>query len=238
MIRLQHVGKTYPEGEREHRVLDGVDLHVPAGRRLALLGPSGCGKSTLLNLIAGLDLPSTGRILVNGVDLTSLGEPARTRLRRERIGIIFQFFNLVPTLTVLENVLLPLELAGTLNRSSKTRAVELLERVGMADRGSSFPDVLSGGQQQRVAVARALVHQPAIVLADEPTGNLDESSAERVLELLRSVVRDAGVTLVMATHSRAAAAIADHTLSIRDGGLASASENTDADPTTDPEHPV
>ena len=217
MIHLENVHKVYPEGDREHRVLDGIDLEISAGERLALLGPSGCGKSTLLNLIAGLDLPTAGRVCVDGQDLTALDERGRTRLRRERIGFVFQFFNLVPTLTVLENLLLPLELSGQLSPSSKKRALELLDRVGLADRQTSFPDVLSGGQQQRVAVTRALIHQPALVLADEPTGNLDEAAAQVVLELLQSSVREAGVTLVMATHSREAAAIADRVLRLRGG---------------------
>ncbi|MEO1365934.1 MAG: ABC transporter ATP-binding protein [Acidobacteriota bacterium] len=219
LIQLDDISKSYPEGGKLHRVLEGVDLQIAPGELVALLGPSGCGKSTLLNLIAGLDAPSGGRVRVAGHDLEALDEDARTKLRRGDVGFVFQFFNLVPTLTVLENLLLPLELAGRDDAEGRDRALELLDRVGLADRHGSFPDVLSGGQQQRVAIARALVHEPSLVLADEPTGNLDEASAEVVLELLESTVRDAGVTLVMATHSRDAAAIADRILRLHAGRI-------------------
>ena len=219
IIRLTSVAKSYPEGGKLHDVLTGVDLSVGAGELVALLGPSGCGKSTLLNLIAGLDEPSGGAVEVAGQDLASLDESGRTRLRRDRVGFVFQFFNLVPTLTVFENLMLPLELAGQADDAGRQRAESLLDRVGLLDRRTSFPDVLSGGQQQRVAIARALVHGPSLILADEPTGNLDEASAEVVLELLESTVRDAGVTLVMATHSRQAASIADRVLSLHAGRI-------------------
>ncbi len=219
LIHLHQVTKTYVEGDRRHRVLDGVDLDIQAGERVALLGPSGCGKSTLLNLIAGLDSVSSGQIVVDGQSVTELDETQRARLRRHQVGFVFQFFNLVPTLTVLENLLLPLELAGRLESASRARALGLLETVGLEDRHGSFPDVLSGGQQQRVAIARAMIHKPSLILADEPTGNLDEQAAQMVLELLNSAVRNAGVTLVMATHSREAAAIADRVLRIRAGRL-------------------
>ncbi len=226
LIHLHQVTKTYVEGERRHRVLDAVDLDIEAGERVALLGPSGCGKSTLLNLIAGLDSVTDGHIEVDGRNITALDETERARLRRGLVGFVFQFFNLVPTLTVLENLLLPLELAGRLQSDSKDRAFHLLERVGLQDRHGSFPDVLSGGQQQRVAIARAMIHGPSLILADEPTGNLDEQAAERVLELLDSAVREAGVTLVMATHSREAAAIADRVLRIRNGRVAGGPAST------------
>jgi len=229
IIRLQAVAKSYPEGGRLHEVLTGVDLEIGSGELVALLGPSGCGKSTLLNLIAGLDAPGDGRIEVVGENIASLDEAARTRLRRDRIGFVFQFFNLVPTLTVFENLMLPLELAGRADKAGEERAAALLDRVGLLDRRTSFPDVLSGGQQQRVAIARALVHEPALILADEPTGNLDEASAEVVLELLESAVREAGVTLVMATHSRQAASIADRILRIHAGRIETAET---ADPVT------
>ena len=219
LIHLRQVSKTYLEGSRRHQVLDAVDLDIQAGERVALLGPSGCGKSTLLNLIAGLDSVTSGHIEVDGQAMTTLDETERARLRRRLVGFVFQFFNLVPTLTVLENLLLPLELAGLHQADSKDRALHLLEKVGLQDRHGSFPDVLSGGQQQRVAIARALIHEPSLILADEPTGNLDEQAANNVLELLGSAVREAGVTLVMATHSREAAAIADRVLRIRNGQI-------------------
>ncbi|MEM6792887.1 MAG: ABC transporter ATP-binding protein [Acidobacteriota bacterium] len=218
-IQLTSVQKTYLEGERKHEVLTDVDLTVQAGELVALLGPSGCGKSTLLNLIAGLDVPTDGDVRIDGQSLSDLDERARTRLRRDRVGFIFQFFNLVPTLTVEENLFLPLELAGKLNAEGRQRGHDLLEQVGLRDRASSFPDVLSGGQQQRVAIARALIHQPAVILADEPTGNLDEEAAQTVLDLLGQAVREAGVTLIMATHSRDAASIADRVLRVHLGQL-------------------
>ena len=218
-IELEKLTKIYSEGERLHTVLQEVDLKVEEGELLVLLGRSGSGKSTLLNLLAGIDLPTSGRVLLDGTDITHLDEHRRTLLRRHRIGFVFQFFNLIPTLTVEENLLLPLELAGRLDPPNRAQAQDLLERVGLLDRRRSFPDVLSGGEQQRVAIARALVHDPALVLADEPTGNLDADTAERVLELLVGTLRQAGKTLVMATHSREVASLADRVLRVQDGKL-------------------
>jgi putative ABC transport system ATP-binding protein len=219
IVGLSEVRKRYAEAGGEHEVLKGVDLELAPGEFVALLGRSGSGKSTLLHLIAGIDRPSSGSIEVFGEDLTRAGEERRTAVRRERIGLVFQSYNLLPTLTVEENLLLPLELTGTRTRASRARAGSLLERVGLADKGSRFPDRLSGGEQQRAAVARALVHDPDLVLADEPTGNLDDQNARAVLELFRGLLRPAGKTLVIATHSVLAAEIADRVLELRDGRL-------------------
>ncbi|HEX9734200.1 MAG TPA: ABC transporter ATP-binding protein [Thermoanaerobaculia bacterium] len=224
VVELRRVTKVYREGRVDRPVLRDADLAVGGGEIVVLLGRSGSGKSTLLNLLAGIDLPDSGQVLLRGEDLTRLSERQRTLLRRREIGFVFQFFNLIPTLTVEENLLLPLELAGRLgagerHRVKRRRARDLLDSVGLADRGASYPDVLSGGEQQRVAIARALAHGPALLLADEPTGNLDVETAEQVLELLERSVRGAGKTMVMATHSREAARLADRVLHIRDGRL-------------------
>jgi putative ABC transport system ATP-binding protein len=184
-----------------------------------LIGRSGSGKSTVLNLISGIDRPTGGTVRVNGAELTSLDEGARTRFRREHIGFIFQFFNLIPLLTVEENLLLPLELLGRADARGRAHALALLERVGLADRAQTYPDRLSGGEQQRVAVARALVHDPALVLADEPTGNLDADAAHVVIDLLDGLARELGKTVVMATHSREVIGVADRVFLIQQGQL-------------------
>lgn len=214
LIRLRGLRKAYQDGETRHEVLSGVDLDISEGELVALLGPSGSGKSTLLNLIAGLDAPDAGTVHVAGHDVAALSERERTLLRRREIGFVFQFFNLVPTLTVLENVRLPLELTG---RRGGGRAHELLERVGLGPRGRAFPDELSGGEQQRVAVARALAHDPRLVLADEPTGNLDRTMGSDVLDLLASLVRERGSTMLVVTHSDAVIERASRVLTLRDG---------------------
>ena len=219
LIRLADVWKSYREGDRERVVLREASLLVARGEWLFLLGRSGSGKSTLLNLISGIDLPDRGVVEIDGIALTKLSERDRTLFRREKIGFVFQFFNLIPTLTVIENVLLPLELTGRFTAEERRRAQELLDRVGLADRGDSYPERLSGGEQQRVAVARALIHQPLLVLADEPTGNLDTETGRHVLELFTSLVRSTGATLVLVTHSSEVAAYADRTMSISDGRL-------------------
>lgn len=219
LIELDGVSKSFREGERERRVLDAVDARFARGELVVLLGRSGSGKSTVLHLVAGLDLPSSGRVRVAGVELSSLDEEARTLFRRDNVGFVFQFFNLLPTLTVEENLLLPLELAGRLNSASRETALALLAEVGLADRRASFPDRLSGGEQQRVAVARALVHDPSLVLADEPTGNLDLDTGLEVLDLLDRLTRRAGKTLLMVTHGREVVGIADRVLSLQDGKL-------------------
>ena len=222
VAELRAVRKTYREGSVDHVVLDGAELRLSAGERVVLLGRSGSGKSTALNLLAGIDLPDAGQVLLGGRDLGALDERGRTLLRRHEIGIVFQFFNLIPTLTVEENVLLPLELQGRLDAAERRGARELLDSLGLGDRLGSFPDVLSGGEQQRVAIARALAHRPLLVLADEPTGNLDADTAEQVLELLLDSVTRAGATLLMATHSQPVARRADRMLRVEGGKLVEA----------------
>jgi putative ABC transport system ATP-binding protein len=221
-VELVALHKRYREGERLHTVLDGASASIGPGERVAILGPSGSGKSTLLNLISGIDLPDSGSVRVGDADLVALSEAARTRFRREHVGFVFQFFNLLPTLTVLENLLLPLELTGNLDADQQARVRRLLDRVGLADRAGSFPDRLSGGEQQRVALARALAHDPGLLLADEPTGNLDEDMADQVAALLAELARDQRTTLVVVTHSRALAGRMDRILRMDHGRLVAA----------------
>ena len=224
LVRLDALSKSYYEAGQEKCVLEAVDCLFAVGQFICLLGKSGSGKSTLLNLISGIDRPSEGRVFIreNGceVELTALNEHQRTLFRRRNIGIIFQFFNLIPTLTVLENVALPVELAGR-DRKGHRRADNLLERVGLGDRLDSFPDRLSGGEQQRVAIARALIHDPVLLLADEPTGNLDEGTGDVILKLLLELSRDAGKTLIMATHDEDIASLADAVFFLERGQLIS-----------------
>jgi putative ABC transport system ATP-binding protein len=231
LLRLEQLSKVYTEAGQQRPVLDTLDREFYAGEFVCLLGKSGSGKSTLLNLISGIDAPSGGHVTIyadgaaaggdagEAVRLTALSEQARTLFRRRHIGIIFQFFNLIPTLTVLENVTLPLELAGA--PEARPRAAALLARVGLGDRLRTFPDKLSGGEQQRVAIARALVHNPLLILADEPTGNLDDETGETVLRLLLELTRDAGKTLLMATHAPEVARQADRVLHLVHGKLVS-----------------
>jgi putative ABC transport system ATP-binding protein len=218
-IRLAGLSKGYQEGGHTRTVLREADAEFARGEFVAILGKSGSGKSTLLNLISGIDLVDEGDIQVSGQRLTSLNERQRTLFRRQNIGFIFQFFNLIPTLTVWENVILPLELAGMDNGHASRRAETLLEAVGLLDRKDTFPDRLSGGEQQRVAIARALVHDPVLVLADEPTGNLDEDTGRQVMDLLDRLTRQAGKNLILVTHSNEAAAYADRVLTLHDGRL-------------------
>jgi putative ABC transport system ATP-binding protein len=220
LIVLRQVAKSFSEGKSAQRVLDGLDLTIGRGELVVLLGRSGSGKSTLLNLVAGIELADRGEVLFDGVDLGKLDERGRTLLRREKIGFVFQFFNLIPTLTVEENVLFPLELLGRHAAADRAGAAALLDYVGLAGRKASFPDALSGGEQQRVALARALVSRPALLLADEPTGNLDGDNAAQVLRLLVSAVREQGATLLMATHSREVALLADRVVEMVHGRLA------------------
>ena len=218
-IELRHLGKSFTEGQRRHRVLDDVSADFLRGETIAVRGRSGSGKSTLLNLIGGIDTPDAGRIIVAGVDLTGLTERDRTLFRREHIGFVYQAFNLVPTLSVADNIRLVLELNRVPAREGQQRIEELLDAVGLADRVDSYPDVLSGGEQQRVAIARALCHEPAVVIADEPTGNLDDSTAELVLQLLDTLVRERGGTMLIATHSARVASVCDREIEIHGGKL-------------------
>ena len=226
LIRLEGLTKSYSEAGASHVVLDALDREFYAGEFVCLVGRSGSGKSTLLNLISGIDAPSAGDVTIYPaadaapVHLTTLSEQERTLFRRRAIGIVFQFFNLIPTLTVLENVTLPLELNGE-KRGVRDKAAALLERVGLGNRLASYPDKLSGGEQQRVAIARALVHDPLLILADEPTGNLDEETGGSVLDLLLELTRGAGKTLFMATHAAEVAARADRVLHLERGKLVS-----------------
>ena len=219
LVELTGIAKSYREGERERVVFRDASLTVARGEWVFLLGRSGSGKSTLLNLISGIDLPDGGTVVVDGIPLNRLSERDRTLFRRERVGFVFQFYNLIPTLTVEENILLPLELSGALTAASRAAARELLEQVGLADRGGSYPDRLSGGEQQRVAVARALVHRPSLVLADEPTGNLDAETGRQVLDLFERLVRQTGTTMVLVTHSGEVTQLADRIMVTRDGRL-------------------
>lgn len=218
-LAVRGLRRAYTEGERTREVLRGVDLDVRAGEFLALLGRSGSGKSTLLNLIAGIDRPDAGDIRIAGTRVTALTERARTLFRRRHIGFVFQFYNLLPTLTVEENLLLPLELNGRTGAAANDVVARLLAEVALADRAQAFPDRLSGGEQQRVAVARALVHDPALVLADEPTGTLDAETGRAVLELFDRLLRARGKTLVVVTHSKAVTRLADRVLTLEDGRL-------------------
>ena len=215
MIELRGVSKTVQSGDRPLTILHAMDLSIPAGRSLAIIGPSGSGKSTLLGLIAGLDAPTSGRILIDGTDITALDEDALARLRGEKIGFVFQFFHLVPSLTALENILVPMEIAG--RKDARARAQMLLDEVGLHDRGHHYPSQLSGGEQQRIAIARALANDPPLILADEPTGNLDTTNGRHILDLLLQVKHARKATLVLVTHDRSVAAIADAQLMLRDG---------------------
>jgi putative ABC transport system ATP-binding protein len=219
LIRLRGVKKRYREGAGVRAVFDGVDLDVARGEFVVVFGRSGSGKSTLLNLISGIDLADEGEIRVAGLELGAASEKQRTLLRRAKLGFVFQFFNLIPTLSVGENLLFPLELVGRTDAGAEARARDLLERVGLADRWSAFPDRLSGGEQQRVAIARALAHDPEVVLADEPTGNLDDENAERVIALFSALLRPARKTLVLVTHNQAFAALADRVLAVAHGRI-------------------
>jgi putative ABC transport system ATP-binding protein len=209
--------RRYGEGETAVDALRGVDLDVRAGELVAVMGPSGSGKSTLMHLLAGLDKPTTGTVTIAGIELNGLGDSQLTRLRREHIGFIFQFFNLLPMLTAEENVVLPLSIAG--EKPEREWVDRLIEQVGLARRRSHRPSELSGGEQQRVAIARALVTRPTILLADEPTGNLDSKTGEEILKLMRDSVDAFGQTTVMVTHDPRAAAIADRILFIADGHI-------------------
>lgn len=222
IVSLNGLTKRYTEGDETRIVLDELNREFQQGEFICLLGKSGSGKSTLLNLISGIDAPSAGTVTINGsgtpVPITTLSEQERTLFRRRNIGIVFQFFNLIPTLTVAENVTLPLELNGE-RAGAREKAAALLTRVGLGNRLDTFPDKLSGGEQQRVAIARALIHDPLLILADEPTGNLDEETGDSVLHLLLELTRGAGKTLIMATHAPEIALLADQVLHLEHGKL-------------------
>jgi putative ABC transport system ATP-binding protein len=215
MIELRGVSKTVQSGGHPLTILHPLDYAIPSGRFLAIVGPSGSGKSTLLGLLAGLDAPTTGHIVIDGTDITALGEDGLARLRGEKIGFVFQFFHLVPSLTAIENILVPMEIAG--RRDAVARAKQLIEEVGLTDRAHHYPSQLSGGEQQRIAIARALSNDPPIILADEPTGNLDSSTGRLIMDLLMAVRRRRETTLVLVTHDSELAALADERLVLRDG---------------------
>jgi putative ABC transport system ATP-binding protein len=219
-LRFNNLTKSYFEGDIQRIVLHDAHAEFQPGEITAIVGKSGSGKSTLLNLISGIDAPDSGQIWVEGRDLTVLGERERTLFRRAHIGFIFQFFNLIPTLTVGENVSLPLELNRIQRLRARQRAEEVLEAVGLLERWTTFPEKLSGGEQQRVALARALVHDPLLILADEPTGNLDEETGTQMMSLLARLAREQDRTLVMVTHSPEASAHADRVLRLSHGQLA------------------
>jgi putative ABC transport system ATP-binding protein len=216
MLRSESLARTYVSGGREITVLRDITFELEPGGFLAISGPSGSGKSTLLGLLAGLDRPSAGRVVLDGHDLSALGEDARARLRAEKVGFVFQSFHLIPTLTARENIQVPLELRG---QDGRGRADELLRRVGLGDRGHHYPAQLSGGEQQRVAVARAFAHRPRILFADEPTGNLDAANGANVVALLGELNRELGTTLVLVTHDPELAASARRVIRLRDGML-------------------
>ena len=215
MIELREVSKTVMSGSEPLTILHPLTLQIPRGQFVAIVGPSGSGKSTLLGLIAGLDAPTSGQVVIDGVDITSLDEDALAKLRGEKIGFVFQFFHLIPSLTAHENVSVPMEIANA--PDARPRAQALLEEVGLTGRAHHYPSQLSGGEQQRVALARALANDPPIVLADEPTGNLDSSNGRHILELLRDIHKTRGTTIILVTHDVELAAIADARLVLRDG---------------------
>jgi putative ABC transport system ATP-binding protein len=222
MIELHGVSKAVPSGGGTLIILHPIDLVIPGGRVMAITGPSGSGKSTLLGLVAGLDAPTGGRIVIDGVDITSLDEDGLARLRGTKIGFVFQFFHLLPSLTAFENVLVPMEIAGV--RDATRRARVLLDEVGLSERGHHYPSQLSGGEQQRVAIARALANDPPILLADEPTGNLDTATGHHIVELLLGINKSRNTTLVFVTHDPELAAVADSSIALRDGRVVRTAE--------------
>jgi putative ABC transport system ATP-binding protein len=219
LLEVSGVSRTYAAGETRVAAVTDVSLWLHAGEFVALVGPSGCGKSTLLHLCGGMDQPTTGTVRLEGVALDTLRDDALTRIRRDRVGFVFQFFNLLPTLTVLENVELPVLLAGTRSTDAKPAARALLDRVGLGPRLGHYPRQLSGGELQRVAIARALIHRPALLVADEPTGNLDSDNGQLILDLLTELNRETGVTMLLATHAPEIARAAHRVLHMRDGRI-------------------
>jgi putative ABC transport system ATP-binding protein len=217
IILTQGLTKTYGSGDATVIALDHVNISIGAGEFVAIMGPSGCGKSTLLHLLGGLDRPSEGRVIFDGAPIAEMSDDALTELRRRKMGFVFQFYNLIPVLTAAENAALPITLDGAKPAEARAKAIEWLTRFGLGERLTSRPDQLSGGQQQRVAVARALVAEPALVLADEPTGNLDTRSGDEIASLLRHVSKDYGRTVIMVTHDPRIAAYADRIIFLKDG---------------------
>lgn len=234
MMELRNVTKVYQQGRRSVQAVRGVSLQIAAGELVAIMGPSGSGKSTLLHLLGALDTPTAGQALFDGRDLRSMSDRERSLLRRNRIGFVFQFFNLLQTLTAAENVALPLLLAGQGRGRARGLSEQMLERVGLRDRADHFPEELSGGEMQRVAIGRALVSDPEAVLCDEPTGNLDSATAKDILALLRSLPESGRRTVVMVTHDPAAAAYGDRVIHIRDGLIEAALKKEDAASALDP----
>jgi putative ABC transport system ATP-binding protein len=218
-IKLVDLSKSYDEGTSRHVVFNKLNFELEREKITVMFGRSGSGKSTLLNLISGIDIPDAGSIIINEKNITGLSEHDRTVFRRNHIGFIFQFFNLIPTLTLLENLLLPIELKRKIGKDDVHRAEAMLDDVGLGGKGGKYPDMLSGGEQQRVAIARALIHEPDIILADEPTGNLDKDTGASIIELLDKLVRKKNKTMIMATHSRELIGLADKILSVENGGL-------------------
>jgi putative ABC transport system ATP-binding protein len=219
VLEARQLRKSFGEGEAAVEALRGVDLGITAGEMLAIMGRSGSGKSTLLTLLGGVDVPTSGQILLEGTDLATLNDDGRTLIRRRRIGFVFQAFNLLPILTAEENVALPLEIDGVPEAQARERAVKTLELVGLSQRRSHLPGKMSGGEQQRVAIARALVIEPAIVLADEPTGNLDSANGKRITQVLRDLVEQHGQTIILVTHDLAVAQQADRSIHLFDGQI-------------------
>ncbi len=219
MIKLVDVTKVYQQGTQSVTALDRVNLEVSRGEFLAITGPSGCGKSTLINLLGGLDVPNNGKILIDGINLADMDDFRLTHFRRERVGIIFQFFNLIPILDVRENVALPFLIRGMPIKEANERATELLQMVDLLERQNHHAQDISGGEMQRVAIARALINDPDIILADEPTGNLDSKTGKKILEILSRLKTDLRKTVILATHSSDAAEFADRQLMMKDGRL-------------------
>jgi putative ABC transport system ATP-binding protein len=230
IVEVRGLTKVYGSGEAAVTALDHVDLSVEQGEFVAVMGPSGCGKSTLLNLVGGLDRPTSGQVFIDGVDIATMADKHMTELRRRKLGFVFQFFNLIPVLTVAENAALPLTLDGVSQAAAKAKSTEWLGKVGLGAKSAARPDQLSGGQQQRVAVARALVSEPALILADEPTGNLDTKSADEIADLLKQAADEWGRAVVMVTHDPRIAAHARRIIFMRDGAIVD-DVHLDGDPT-------
>ena len=219
VLRLEQLTKQFYEGVLQRAIFSDINLNILSGQFSILTGPSGSGKSTLLNLISGIEPPTSGKIIVDGIELTALSEKRRTLFRRHQVGMVFQSFNLIPTLSVSENLMLPLDLTGVSRKEAKLRVIETLDRVGLADRSNSFPEQLSGGEQQRVAITRALVHDPTLVLADEPTGNLDSDNAHQIMGIFKNLVKDEGKTLIVVTHRSDMEPLADRVFHLEDGNI-------------------